>query len=135
MNCKYLSWTFSQFNCKNSSRRVFDLLSNCKQNLMHLFSDAWRRNFNLFINIYNLFVPWIYHIVSLQFVGGLEFCLWRWHMTFSDTEMKELGKSTQINIPNTRSLICSLRVCIRHLADRRSLHGGRKRTHGRNNFF
>ena len=26
-------------------------------------------------------------------------------MTFSDTEMKELGRSTQINIHNTRSLI------------------------------
>ena len=30
-------------------------------------------------------------------------------MTFSDTEMKELGKSTQINIYNTRSLIRALK--------------------------
>ena len=29
-------------------------------------------------------------------------------MTFSDTEMKELGRSTQINIRNTRSLIRAL---------------------------
>ena len=30
-------------------------------------------------------------------------------MTFSDTEMKELGKSTQIHIYNTRSLIRALK--------------------------
>ena len=30
-------------------------------------------------------------------------------MAFSDTEMKELGKSTQINIHNTRSLIRALK--------------------------
>ena len=30
-------------------------------------------------------------------------------MTFSDIEMKELGKSTQINIYNTRSLIRALK--------------------------
>ena len=48
MNCKYLSWTFSQFNYKNFLTRIFDLLSNCKQNLIHLFCDAWSRNFNLF---------------------------------------------------------------------------------------
>ena len=28
--------------------RSFGVLSNCKQNLMDLFYDAWRRNFNLF---------------------------------------------------------------------------------------
>ena len=50
MNCKYLPWTFSQFNCKNYLTRIFDLLPNSKQNLMHLFCDAWRRNFNLFEN-------------------------------------------------------------------------------------
>ena len=44
MNCKYLSWTFSQFNSRNSLTRIFDLLSNCKQNLMHLFCEAWRCN-------------------------------------------------------------------------------------------
>ena len=48
MNCKYLSWKFSQLNCKNSLTRIFDLLSNCMQNLMHLFYDTWRRNFNIF---------------------------------------------------------------------------------------
>ena len=30
-------------------------------------------------------------------------------MTFSDTEMKELGRSNQINIHNTRSLILTLK--------------------------
>ena len=32
-------------------------------------------------------------------------------MTFSDTEMKKLGRSTQISIHNTRSLICISQVC------------------------
>ena len=47
------------------------------------------------VNIYHLFKCQIYHIVSLQFVGELEFPLWRWNTTFSDTEMKELGRSTR----------------------------------------
>ena len=46
-------------------------------------------------------------------------------MTFSDTEMKELGRSTQISIHNTRSLIRISQVCLGHLAVGRSLHGGR----------
>ena len=51
-------------------------------------------------------------------------------MIFSDTEMKELGRSTSDNTHNTTSLIRTLhQVCIRHLADRRSLHGGRVHTH------
>ena len=48
INRKCLLWTFGQFNCKNVLTRIFDLLSNSKQNLMHLFCDAWRRNFNFF---------------------------------------------------------------------------------------
>ena len=41
--------TFSQFNCKNTLTQIFDLLSNCRQNLVHLFNeDAWSRYFNLF---------------------------------------------------------------------------------------
>ena len=39
----------------------------------------------------------IYCFLS-SFVSGWSFRLWRWNMTFSDTEMKELGRSTQINI-------------------------------------
>ena len=46
-------------------------------------------------------------------------------MTFSDTEMKELGRSTQINIHNTRSLIRTPEVCLGHLAVGIRLHGGR----------
>ena len=46
-------------------------------------------------------------------------------MTFSDTEMKKLDRSTQINIHNTRSLIRTSQVCLGHVAVRRSLHGGR----------
>ena len=48
MNCKYLSWKFSQLNCKNSLTQIFDLLSNSKQDLMQMFCDTWRRNCNLF---------------------------------------------------------------------------------------
>ena len=45
------------------------------------------------------------------------------YMTFSDTEMKELGRSD--NTHNTTSLIRTPQVCIRHLADGRILHCGR----------
>ena len=47
-DCKYLSWTFSRFNCKNSLTQFSDLIYNCNQNLMHLFCDVQRRYFNLF---------------------------------------------------------------------------------------
>ena len=49
-------------------------------------------------------------------------------MTFLDTVMKELGRSTKQNIHNTRSLIRAPQVCLRHLADG-SFHGGRIHTH------
>ena len=45
-------------------------------------------------------------------------------MTFLDTEMKELGRNTQINIHNTRSLIHAPQVRLGHLTDGRSLYGG-----------
>ena len=50
-------------------------------------------------------------------------------MTFSDTEMKELGRGTAYNTHNITSLIRTPQVCIRHLADGRSLHGRRVYTH------
>ena len=37
-----------KFSCKNSLTRIFELSSNCNQNLKHLFYRVWRRNFNLF---------------------------------------------------------------------------------------
>ena len=46
-----------------------------------------------------------------------------------ETEMKELGRSSQININNTKSLILTLQVYLRHHAGGRSLHGGRTHTH------
>ena len=46
-------------------------------------------------------------------------------MTFLDTEMKNLGRSTQQNIHNTRSVIHAPEVCRRHLAGGRSLDSGR----------
>ena len=46
-------------------------------------------------------------------------------MIFSDTEMKELGGGTAHNTHNTKLLIRTPQACIRHLADGRSLHGGR----------
>ena len=42
--------------------------------------------------------------------------------------MKELGRGTAYNIHNATSLILTPQVCIRHLADGRSLHGGRAYT-------
>ena len=46
-------------------------------------------------------------------------------MTDLETEMKKLSRSTQNNISNTRSLIRTPQVCLRHLADGRSIHGRR----------
>ena len=43
--------------------------------------------------------------------------------------MKELGRGTAYNTHNTTSLIRTPQACIRHLADGRSLHGGRVYTH------
>ena len=40
-----------------------------------------------------------------------------------ETEMMELGRKTQINIHNTRSLIRTHQVSLRDLSDGRSLHG------------
>ena len=38
-------------------------------------------------------------------------------MTFLDTEMKELGRSIQINTRNTRTLMRTPQVCLRQLAE------------------
>ena len=46
-----------------------------------------------------------------------------------DRQIKELGRSTQINIHNTRWLIRTSQVCLGHLAVGRALHGGRIYTH------
>ena len=46
-------------------------------------------------------------------------------MTFLDKEMKEFGKSIQINTHNTRSLIRTPQVCLRHSGDGGSLYGER----------
>ena len=46
-------------------------------------------------------------------------------MTCLNTEMKKLGRSIQINTQNTRSLIRTPHVCLRHLADGRDLYGER----------
>ena len=44
-------------------------------------------------------------------------------MTFSDTEMKELGRSTQIN--KHKIIDPCAQVCLAHLTVGRSLYGGR----------
>ena len=49
-------------------------------------------------------------------------------MTFSDPEMKELGRGTAYNTHNITSLIRTPQACIRYLADGRSLYGGRAYT-------
>ena len=92
---------------------------------LHL-SVLWSGRLTSYIKIYHLFVTRIYHI-NFSPVSELEFRLWRWNMTFLDTEMKELGRS--IHIHKTRSLIRAPHVCLIHLADRRSLHVGRILTH------
>ena len=50
-------------------------------------------------------------------------------MTFSDTEMKELGRGRAYNTHNITLLIRTPQACIRHLPGGRSLHSGRVHTH------
>ena len=50
-------------------------------------------------------------------------------MKFVDSEMKELGRSTQYNTHNTRPLIRTLKYVPDIVADRRSLYGERVQTH------
>ena len=82
-----------------------------------------------YINLYFFFrVPNI-----LIFFSPVRACwgfrLWSWKITFLYLGMKDLGRGTQLNIDNTRSLIHVPQVYFRHLADRRSLHGGRIHIH------
>ena len=58
--------------------------------------------------MYHIFAGAIYHIVFSPICQLLGFCLWRWDMTFLETEVKELGRSTYSNTHNTRSLIGTL---------------------------
>ena len=46
-------------------------------------------------------------------------------MTFSEMEMKEIDRSTWNDAHNITSLIRTPQVCLRHLADGRTLQGGR----------
>ena len=48
MNCRYLSWTLSQFNSRNSFTQIPDIFSSCRQNLMHFFCIAWSRYLSFF---------------------------------------------------------------------------------------
>ena len=48
------------------------------------------------------------HIVPSPVAVGWSFRLWRWNMTFSDTEMMDFGRKHATNIYNTRSLIRTL---------------------------
>ena len=50
-------------------------------------------------------------------------------MTFLDTEMKELGRSTQQNIYHTILLISTLKYVKDIVTDRKSLYGERVHTH------
>ena len=52
------------------------------------------------------------HIVPSPVAVGWSFRLWRWNMTFSDTEMMELGRKHPTNIHNTRSLIRTLKYVL-----------------------
>ena len=49
----------------------------------------------------------------------LAFRLYRWNMTFLDTEMQELGRSIQITTRNTRLLIRTPQVCSGHRCRRK----------------
>ena len=76
---------------------------------------------------------WLWRAVELTLkitlVLQLNFESSPWHMTFLDTEMKELGRSNQQNTHYTRSLVRAPQVCLRHFAHKRSFHGGTLHTH------
>ena len=63
------------------------------------------------MSIYIIF--WLAANISYRFLSSFVFGwssrLWRWNMTFSDTEINELGRSTQNNIHNTWSLIRAIK--------------------------
>ena len=74
-----------------------------------------------YINIYHLLAGCQYIIsFSLQFVSVLEFCLGRFNLTILETETKELDKSTQNSFHNTRPLICTPQLCLRHRCRRKT---------------
>ena len=60
--------------------------------------------------------PLIYDTVFSAVCASWSFRLWRWKMTFSDTEMKKLGRSPRNNTHSKRSLIRTYQVCHRRLA-------------------
>ena len=112
---------FLYANSKNviqSKRILIWVASLSLVSFLHL-SVLWSGRLTSYIKIYHLFVTQIYHI-NFSPVSELEFRLWRWNMTFLDTEMKELGRSTHIH--KTRSLFRAPHVCLIHLGDRRSFH-------------
>ena len=62
------------------------------------------------ISVYHLFAVAIYILFVFSPARvHWSFRLWRWNMTFSDTEMKELGSGTAYNTHNTTSLIRTLK--------------------------
>ena len=71
--------------------------------------------------------------ISQCFLSSLTACwsfrFWTWNMTFLDTEMKELGRSTQYNTHNTKVFICTLKYVPDIVADGRSLYGFTIHTH------
>ena len=72
------------------------------------------------ISLYIIFSPGaIYHIVFSPVCQLLECRLWRWNMTFLETEIKELGRSTWNNTHNKRSLILTPQVSPRHRCRRK----------------
>ena len=65
-----------------------------------------------YINTYHLFVE---HITSYRFLSGkgsAGVLVFGGEMTFSDTEMMELGIKHPTNIYNTRPLICTLKYAL-----------------------
>ena len=68
----------------------------------------------------------IYHIVFSSVCQRVEVSFLEVKYDFFyDTEMKELGRSIQINTHNVRSLIRISHVCLRHLSDERHFYGER----------
>ena len=84
--CLYQGLDSRMNNLDKSSLLIFSIFSS-----LVCFSSG--STYILYQYISSFRWPSIYHIIFSPVCTDWSFRLWRWNMTFSDTEMKELGRS------------------------------------------
>ena len=119
-NCKYLSRTCSQFNCEDSLRRIFDLLSNYKQNLMQLFCDTLGRNINLFERFEKQAVySWSKEVESAHYIKV--YAKWVLKTDFfrlesSDADLLYKSRTKPFTHHGQLDLICTQNILLLHIS-------------------